>query len=72
MSTGSTIKEIRARRGLTQRQLAQKAGVTAQLIVGYENDKVIPKVNTFEKILNAMGYELYARPKKREDLHAGR
>ena len=64
MSTGSTIKEIRTRQGLTQRQLARKARVTAQLIVGYEQDKVIPKVNTFEKILNAMGYDLYAKPRK--------
>lgn len=72
MSTGSTIKEIRQRRGWTQRQLANKAGVTAQTIAGYENDKINPTVKSFEKILNAMGYELYAKPKKKEDQHAGR
>lgn len=64
MSAGSTIKEIRKRRGWTQRQLGIKAGVHAQMIVAYEKERVIPKVDSFEKILNAMGYELYARPRK--------
>ena len=72
MSTGSTIKEIRQRRGWTQRQLANKAGITAQSVVGYENDKINPTVKTFEKILNAMGYDLYAKPRKKEGRHAGR
>ena len=72
MGTGSTIKEIRQRRGWTQRQLANKAGVTAQTIAGYENDKINPTVKSFEKVLNAMGYELYAKPRKKEDRHAGR
>lgn len=68
MSTGTTIKEIRERRGWTQRQLARKSGVSVQTIVNYEKDKNNPTIKSFEKILNAMGYDLYAKPRKEKRL----
>lgn len=62
MSAGSTIKTIRNRRGWSQKKLAEKACMSPATIVGYEKEHYEPSVRNFEKILNAMGYELYAKP----------
>lgn len=61
MSAGSTIKTLRIKAGLSQQQLANKAGVAQAMISLYELEKSELKVLTFEKMLNAMGYELVVR-----------
>ena len=62
MSTGSTIKELRIKRQLTQKQLGKRVGIATAQISNYEMGKMTPRVDTFEKILNAMGYTLWAKP----------
>lgn len=45
MTTGEKIKTIRKKRGLTQRELAEKLGTTPQNLAQYENNKRNPKCN---------------------------
>ncbi|AYD39598.1 helix-turn-helix domain-containing protein [Clostridium fermenticellae] len=50
MEIGSKIKKIRESKGLTQKQLAEKIGVTPVTITRYENDNRKPDFDTLEKI----------------------
>lgn len=66
MSAGKTIKMLREKHGLTQGQLAIKSYVSQSRISIYEMERTDPNVETFEKILNALGYELVVRKRKGE------
>lgn len=48
------IKRIRKELGITQEELARKAGVTQAYIAKLENGKVDPRLSTFNKILEAL------------------
>ncbi|AIF69930.1 inosine-5`-monophosphate dehydrogenase [Palaeococcus pacificus DY20341] len=48
------IKKIRKELGITQEELAKKAGVTQAYIAKLENGKVDPRLSTFNKILEAL------------------
>ncbi|MFO7151884.1 MAG: helix-turn-helix domain-containing protein [Bacillota bacterium] len=48
------IKKIRLERGITQAELAKKAGVSTGLIGQIESGKVEPSIKTLEKISNAL------------------
>jgi len=65
MSAGSTIREIRTRKGLTVSQLANMAKVGSSQLVNWENDKVSISAKNLEKVLNAMGWTLVARKIKK-------
>lgn len=43
---GSRLKELRTSHGLTQVQLAKKLGVSKQCISNWENDNILPSVDT--------------------------
>lgn len=64
MSAGETIRRLRTERELTQGQLAIKSDVSQARISCYERGGCDPNVKTFEKILNALGYQLVARKMK--------
>ena len=66
MSAGSTIKMLRNREGISQFELSLESGVTQGMISLYETGKSDPRVAVFEKLLNAMGYELVVRKKRSE------
>lgn len=53
-----TIKEYREFRHLTQRQLADKSGISRQTVWNVERENNGTTVYTFEKLLNAMGFRL--------------
>ena len=53
-----TIKEYRQFRHLTQRQLADKSGISRQTVWNVERENNGTTVYTFEKLLNAMGFRL--------------
>ena len=53
-----TIKEYREFRHLTQRQLADKSGISRQTVWNVERENNGTTVCTFEKLLNAMGFRL--------------
>jgi len=61
------VKKLRKKFGITQKELAIKAGVTQAYIAKLENKQIDPKLSTFYKILNALE-ELRARLKKIEDV----
>ena len=53
-----TIKEYREFRHLTQRQLADKSGISRQTVWNVERENNGTTVYTFERLLNAMGFGL--------------
>lgn len=54
MPTGSKIKEFRIQKGLTQKQLGEKCGIADSNIRKYENGKQNPKIETLQKIADAL------------------
>ena len=47
---GSFIRNIRKRNGLTQKQFAEKYGVTYQAVSKWENGKNLPDISLLRKI----------------------
>jgi uncharacterized protein len=68
-STAASILALaRLKAGLSQQQLAQRAGVSATMISAYERDLRQPTVPTLERLLAAAGLELRYHLEPR-DLH---
>lgn len=61
MSVGENIKRIRLEKKLTQKQLGDlcKPPMADSAIRRYEADKVNPKIETIQKIANALGVTLF-------------
>ena len=59
MNIGGNIKKIRKSKGLTQRQLAEKMGVTQQFIGKLEKNINSPNFTTLQKIANALDVSIY-------------
>ena len=55
MSVQSKIKDARKTKGLTQKQLADRLGVTQATVGQYETNKQPPKLSTLFKIATALG-----------------
>lgn len=56
------IKELRKDKGISQAELADRAGVSRQAISFYEKGKRHPKIETWQKIANALNTSVvYAR-----------
>src|SRR3954465_9465535 len=58
MTPGTMIRRAREQRGLSQRQVAIRAGTTQTAISRVEHDEVSPTVETIQRLLLAMGYRL--------------
>ncbi|MCI6880075.1 MAG: helix-turn-helix transcriptional regulator [Clostridiaceae bacterium] len=54
MKVNEKIKDARKAAGLTQKQLAEKLGVSAAMVAQYENGHRLPKVQTLKKIAYAL------------------
>ena len=54
-SLGQRIKALRAERELQQRQLAEKAGLTASMISQIESGRLTPSLHTLGKVAAAFG-----------------
>ncbi|MEX2703835.1 MAG: CBS domain-containing protein [Candidatus Freyrarchaeum guaymaensis] len=54
LPTPEDIKRLRKKVGLTQTELAEKAGVSQSLIARIESGSVDPRLSTLQRILNAM------------------
>ena len=52
------IKAIRERRGLTQEQLAEKAGIGRSYLARLETARQDPTLSTLEKIAKALGVKI--------------
>ena len=64
MSSGTLIREARRRAGLSQTELARRAGVAQSVISAYEADRREPGLGMLTKLIEAAGHELVvdARP----------
>ncbi len=58
MTTGENIKRIRKEKGLTQKKLGELCGISESNIRKYENGKQNPKIETIEKIANALNVQI--------------
>lgn len=54
MTTGEYIRKIRQEKGLSQKELGKKFGVSQQMIGQWENGNSIPKMETLQKIADAL------------------
>jgi transcriptional regulator with XRE-family HTH domain len=52
------FKQARIDRGWTQKQLAYFAGVSIEMIRKLEHGRTNPRLNSLEKIAQALGYKL--------------
>ncbi len=54
----AVVRLARLKAGLSQRELAERAGVPATMISAYERDQRQPSLETLLKLLHAAGFEL--------------
>jgi putative transcriptional regulator len=52
------IRELRAARGMTQQDLADRVGVTRQTVIAMEQDKYSPSLETAFKVALVLGVTL--------------
>jgi transcriptional regulator with XRE-family HTH domain len=60
MEAARVLRTVRARAGLSLRQLARRAGTSHSTLSAYEQGRVEPGVETVERIARAAGYTLVA------------
>lgn len=58
MNVGRTLRHARRRARLTQRQLAEKTGVPQSTVARVEAGTTMPRVDTFERLLEACGMDI--------------
>jgi predicted nucleotidyltransferase/DNA-binding XRE family transcriptional regulator len=59
------LRDARRRAGLTQKQLAERAGVTQSVISAYESGHRQPALSTLASLVEAAGCELEVRVRRR-------
>ena len=57
-SAAALLQLARIKSGLSQRELAERAGVPATMISAYERDKRQPTLETLLRLLRAAGFDL--------------
>lgn len=60
---GRMLRDARARAGLTQRQLAAKAGIPQETIARIERGRSDPRVTTLDRLLEACEFGLEVLPR---------
>ena len=60
MTTGERIRMAREARGLTQSKLGERCGIAEPTIRKYEHDWLHPKIETLEKIAEALQMDVKA------------
>jgi transcriptional regulator with XRE-family HTH domain len=58
MAGGDLVREARRRAGLTQRQLAQRAGVTQPTVARIESGEVAASLERILELVRAAGFDL--------------
>jgi len=58
------VVEARKQVGMTQKNLAEKVGMSQQEISRFENEKHIPKLSNFIRILDALDLEIKIESKR--------
>lgn len=62
MNVARLIRRTRQAAGLTQRQLAANAGVPQSTVARIELGRIVPRADTLDRLLRAMGLSLEAVP----------
>ena len=69
-NAGEIIKHVRTRSGLTQKQLAKRAGLSSSHVVKYLEDGTrSPSMDVFIRIIQVCDFEIVVKPKYREGTH---
>ena len=63
MEPGVLLERVRGRAGLTQEELARRAGTSRPTLSAYEHGRKSPTVATFARLLAEAGWELAAEPR---------
>jgi transcriptional regulator with XRE-family HTH domain len=63
MEPGGLLERARASAGLTQDELARRAGTSRTTLPAYENGRKSPTMATFARLLAEAGHELAAQPR---------
>ena len=58
ISTSDVIRELRNEKGLTLRQLAERANVSDSAVSRWENGERVPNVDAYIRIIEALGAEV--------------
>lgn len=61
MDAGAIIRDTRTRTGLTQAQLAERAGTSQPVVSAYEHGRRDPALSTLSRLVRAAGAVLEAR-----------
>jgi transcriptional regulator with XRE-family HTH domain len=72
MDARTLIAKARAMSGLTQRDLARRAGTSAAAICKYEAADQIPRFDTLARIVEAAGAELHCEIRPRQIIDVDR
>jgi len=62
MNAAELLEQVRASSGLTQEELARRAGTSRPTLSAYEHGRKSPTVATFARLLSGAGWELAALP----------
>lgn len=63
MASAGLLAQVRRAAGLSQDELARRAGTSRTAVSAYEHGRKSPALDTVERLLSAAGYELDARPR---------
>ncbi|BCJ26391.1 helix-turn-helix domain-containing protein [Actinocatenispora sera] len=58
---GRSVRELRERRGWSQRRLADQAGMTQSAVARFESGGTVPTIPVLERLARALGAELVVR-----------
>ncbi|WP_123748216.1 helix-turn-helix domain-containing protein [Saccharothrix texasensis] len=58
---GRSVREVRERRGLSQAQLAEAAGMTQPAVARFEAGGTVPTIPVLERLARALELELVVR-----------
>src|ERR1700753_1749142 len=62
MDAAELLERVRISSGLTQEELARRAGTSRPTLSAYEHGRKSPTVATFARLLSQAGWELDAQP----------
>ena len=66
MTSSEIVKHVRLRSGMSQMELARKAGLTNVTICDWERGKTCPKVDSLLAVLRVTGFEMLIVERKQQ------
>ncbi len=67
LDIGNKIKDLRMKQGMSQKELANKIGLTPSFVSQLENNQIIPSLSSFLQICNTLGVNLSDTLEKKSD-----